>query len=441
MVRVSDDRQSRLAPQRIPAEVNKFTGGLNTDASPLNYPENTVKEIKNVILNRVGTNYRRLGMDYEASYVETTTAQNSTDSLRFNTYKWENAGGNPDKSLMVVQTGTEFTIYDLDTVPVSNGAIYTKTYTSITSSDRISFSQADGYLVAVQGDGLIYTYEYNAGTVTETTARILVRDLWGVDAIIDGDNLREGNNVTIRPASINSEHHYNLRNQSWGIQRIEQLRAGDGNKDDNESLDDPIEAFNDVTGSPSLYPSNSDSVNYALYPNAGDLSHPNTDRFWPDDLYRNKIGSFEAPRGYFIIDALQRGTSRVTVLTENRTKENLNNYGAILPDDTTPGGATTTEQFAGRIWYGGFSGAVTDGDAKSPNLSSYLMFSRLVKDRSDINQCYQVADPTSNDDPNIVATDGGYVRVDGAFNIQAIVAVGSSLVILAQNGGVEIARW
>ena len=84
--------------------------------------------------------------------------------------------------------------------------------------------------------------------------------------------------------------------------------------------------------------------------------------------------------------------------------------------------------------FAGFDGVTTDGDSKSPRLSSYIAFSRLVRDVSDVPVCYQSADPTSNIDSDIVPTDGGFVRIDGAYNIRDMIATGSSLIIIASNG-------
>lgn len=44
-----------------------FVAGLMTEATPLNYPENTVLETLNCVFEREGNIRRRLGMDYEAS--------------------------------------------------------------------------------------------------------------------------------------------------------------------------------------------------------------------------------------------------------------------------------------------------------------------------------------------------------------------------------------
>src|SRR5690606_29454498 len=97
-------------------------------------------------------------------------------------------------------------------------------------------------------------------------------------------------------------------------------------------------------------------------------------------------------------------------------------------------GPTCIAEFAGRLFYGGFSGEIIDGDKRSPRMSSYILFSQLVKSVDDIKKCYQEGDPTSKENPDLVATDGGFFRINEAYGIQSIINVGTSLLILARNG-------
>jgi hypothetical protein len=106
---------------------------------------------------------------------------------------------------------------------------------------------------------------------------------------------------------------------------------------------------------------------------------------------------------------------------------------ATIPD-VTPGGATTVCEFAGRVFYSGFSGDVVGGDARSPSLSNYILFSQLVKNTDDIAKCYQEGDPTSRDSNDLLDTDGGFIRLSGAEDIVSMVNIGSALVVFAKNG-------
>jgi hypothetical protein len=58
----------------------------------------------------------------------------------------------------------------------------------------------------------------------------------------------------------------------------------------------------------------------------------------------------------------------------------------------------------------------------------------LVSDTSDIFKCYQQADPTSSEASDLVATDGGFIRIDGAIGILSLVPSENSLFVICQNG-------
>lgn len=242
-----------------------------------------------------------------------------------------------------------------------------------------------------------------------------------------GKNLREGSNVTIRPKVLTSAHLYNLRNQGWSIPRIV------WNSDN--VTDDPITLFrNEAKGQ--FFPSNADTLSSAIYANTASNNDKTVERFNPAQLIGNPLGSALAANGYFVIDALSRGQSRLDNLSILNSQYSgvLDWNVATLPQDSTPGGATVLAEFAGRIWYAGFSGQITGGDQNSPRMSSYVLFSQIVTDQSSITSCYQVADPTNKDDSTLVESDGGLIRIEGAYGIVGLVNIGKYLAIIAANG-------
>ncbi len=413
-----------MSRQASSIEINKFIAGLVTDANPLTFPDNASIEEENFILNIDGSRERRLGLDFEAGFqqITTTVASASVTEPGFSSYKWDNAGGDPAKSILVIQIGNELKFFNLDSVPISNGLIFTQSLPSAAATGNFGYATVDGILVVVTGEKQPRTFTFTApSTITTATSTLLVRDFFGVEDFISVDLY---DNLTTRPASTTNAHTYNLRNSTWAVPRPQ------GNT---EAVDDPITYFFSQSGS--VYPSNSDSVNYALYPDASDTGGPTLKRFFAVDLVKNPIGTSPAPTGFFIIDALARGPSRLTQEANNRAQyPSLDFSVTTLPTDTTPGGATCTSEFAGRAWFGGFSGVVTSGDKFSPRMSSYLLFSKLVRTPTDIVKCYQEADPTSDDQSDLVATDGGFVRINEAYGIQALVNVGTSLLIFARNG-------
>lgn len=405
-------------------EVNKFIAGLITDANPLTFPDNASIEEENFILNIDGSRERRLGLDLEEDPVTITTSivDGGEDEPAVSTYKWDNAGGDPDKAILVIQLGNEIKFFDLDSIPISSGIIDTYLFNASLKTQNFSYATVDGILVVTTSEKQVTSFEYTApSTITATNNTLLIRDLFGVEDVIAVDLY---DRLDVRPSSTTNAHTYNLRNSTWAIPRPQ------GNT---ETLDDPITYFK--TQSSSLYPSNSDTVNSALYADANDTDARTLERFFALDLVRSPRGTVPAPSGHFIIDALERGPSRLAKEVELRTNySQLDDIVSTLPTDTTPGGPSCVVEFAGRVFYGGFSGELTDGDKRSPRMSSYILFTQLVKSVNDLRKCYQEGDPTNKDSPDIVPTDGGFVRINGAYGIQALVNVGTSLLILAKNG-------
>lgn len=245
------------------------------------------------------------------------------------------------------------------------------------------------------------------------------------DPNVTGKNLLEGANISLRPTQITYAHIYNLRNQTWAIPRLNWTG-------DDVSTMDPIWVF---VYAANKYPANSDSINPFIYANTSSDNNRDAERFNVQDCVANPIGSSLAPRGYFIIDAMDRGASRLAAMASLQAQyRNLSYPVWELPVDRTPGGPSVVAEYAGRVFYGGFSGEVIGEDKCSPKLSSYIFFSQIISDTSMVDACYQQADPTNKDDPDLVDTDGGFIRVEGAYGINGLVSLGSYLFIFAKNG-------
>ncbi len=409
-----------MARQVQAAEVNTFIKGFITEASPLTFPANATIDEVNMVLNRDGSRHRRLGMDYELTYNIRQVLNTNADAA-VTSFNWEDASGNAGKILFVFQIGTYLMFFDNDAATISAGIIHTHTFTSMDDRTRMDYTEVGGLLVVTTGEHDIATFEYDvaAGTVSQTAHQLHVRDVWGVD-----DGLLDQEDILTRPATLTDSHVYNLRNQTWAIPRMYHGGA--------LLVDDPIER---LFLENSKYPSNSDSMFYAFYPDANDATDRLSDRFNAGDLDRNPSGNAHAPQGHFIIDALRRGASRISQINGLHTSHPTLSYQpASLPTDLTEGGASTVAEWAGRVWYAGFTGALTNGDDKSPHLESYVFFSRLVQNFSDIAECYTAGDPCSREGADIVATDGGFIRIENAHNIMRMVNIGQSLIVMASNG-------
>ena len=415
-----------MTRQINPVEVSTFVAGLITEASPLTFPNNASLDEDNFILNRDGSRQRRLGMDLEDNHlnITTTVVPPVSGSLASSSVRWSNAGGNPDRNVIVLQIGNELRFFEASANPISGGLIHTRIFSDVTVEKQFSYAVVDGELVVVTGRKQVTVFKYTSGIITSTDTILYIRDQFGVTDITNGVNLRVGTGITIRPQVRTNEHIYNLRNQTWAQPR---KVIGD------EDVRDPIQEFR--VKSAGQDPSNADNVTYALYADTNDSDDRNSERFNAEDLINSPAGTYPAPKGYFIIDAMARGTSRQAECDKLAAQ-----YPALtvpmggVPVDTTPGGPSVVSEYAGRVFYAGFSGDIIGGDANSPKMSSYVLFSQLVEDPSDITTCYQDGDPTSKETPDLLDTDGGFVRIEGAYDIVKLINVGSALAVLAANG-------
>lgn len=407
-------------------EVSTFVAGLITEASPLTFPANASLDEDNFVLNRDGSRQRRLGMDYEPSAVVVSTGipLPSDGNIATTSVRWSNAGGDPDKDLIALQIGNELRFFDADSSPISSGLVFTRVFTDVDLTQQFSYAVVDGTLVVVTGRKEVTVFKYASGTITSTDSILYIRDQFGLTDVVAGVNLRQGNGITIRPTVRTDAHVYNLRNQTFA-----QPRKIIGP----EVIKDTIQEFLDKSGG--KYPSNSDTVTYALYSDTNDGDDRNSERFNAADVVASPVGTFPAPKGYFIIDAMARGQSRLTEYNKLMAQYPELTIGISgLPIDTTPGGATVVSEYAGRVFYSGFSGELIGPDDNSPRMSSYVLFSQLVEDPTDITTCYQDGDPTSKETPDLLDTDGGFIRIEGAYNIVRLINIGNALAVLAANG-------
>lgn len=406
------------------SDVNNFVGGLVTEASVLNFPPNASADEQNFDLDRTGLRKRRLGMNYEPEFTNTLTGATTLNvaSAGYNTFRWESVGGDPNVNYAVVQCDQILNFFDLSKTSVTKGGTDgSVSLTVFPVNTRYSFATVEGYLVVVAGaeQFAVISRDFVANTFATEYGRIQVRDVWGVEEKIDP---RWENDVTFRSANIDPYHYYNLQNQSWGIPR-ETAAANQA---------DPI--FYYASGNGGLFPSTSEQVWTGLQFQAVATGQVPFERMYPN-LYTESLGGkIEAAKGYYIIDALRRGTSRSDAAANNKVKYPICAGGTPSQVDRTDSGPKCTTDFAGRIWYSGFAGVVIGGDKRSPNLSNYVFFSQLIKSRTEFGKCYQDGDPTSRDNNDIVATDGGFVRISGARNIIALRNLHTHLIIIASNG-------
>jgi hypothetical protein len=81
--------------------------------------------------------------------------------------------------------------------------------------------------------------------------------------------------------------------------------------------------------------------------------------------------------------------------------------------------------YASRVWYGGINGG---------EWANHIFYSQIVERPDQVGLCYQEADPTSEHQSDLVDTDGGTIVIPEMDRCVALVPMGNSLFVFAENG-------
>lgn len=366
---------------------NTFVKGLVTEASPLTYPENASIDEENFVLNRDGSRQRRLGLDYEDSYVLSSNIATTTFSdLAVTSHEWRNAANNGLYNFAVIQTGATLRFYSLSASSISAGVksftidltTYKTSFATNIGSQPIQVSAGKGFLFVVSKDTDPFYVEYNPTADTISTTRITLkqRDFLG---------LSDGYTTDEQPTALTDAHKYNLLNQGWDTTKIGTYFT-----------------------SQAKYPSNAQIWM---------LGKDTSDNFDAALLVKQYVGNTPAPKGHFILDTYSR---------DRTTASGVPNLTTEIEEHRP----TTTAFYAGRVWYAGVQSKVNTG----PTINGDIYFSQILVDPSYAGLCYQQSDPTSEEISDILDTDGGIIRIPEIENVIELVPIRNALVVIASNG-------
>lgn len=410
-------------------ELIGLSKGLMTDANPLASSIEYTRDEVNFEFHPDGSRSRRLGLDREMFGIDIETTFNWTQLKlsKMTTYFWDVVGGDPNVSFIVIQIGNKLHFFE------PNGGSRSETIlkgtVTLPLSDGVSlrYGALDGYLGIVNGTpniGLV-TYHPDDSTFTYSTFRIEIRDQFGVQETTEP---KFETNKNFR-GPLTRQHYYNLYNQGWAIPRKDWTYAG--------PLMDAVNLGSNKAPT-TQSPSNSDTVWLGLGYKPSAETSPESFEAFQYKQFEGVLGSDAiAAKGFFIIDAFTRGTSRLEKWNQHVVDFPITGQlltGYVPPTDQTSGGPTSVCAHSGRFFYSGCRGSVTDGDARSPNWNNVVFFTQLIKNRSDFGKCYQEGDPTSRESSDVVDTDGGFFFVSEAKNIHTMYSMGDRLFLIAENG-------
>ena len=397
----------------------QFTQGKITEASPLTFPENSMKDELNIDINFDGTIQRRLGVDYEAAYVNVPASimggMASAQNVTIQSYIWENVGGLDITPVLVIRYGSYLLFYDAYSEPLSEARIanIVSLYsTGLMHDQPVSFAEAKGRLFVAGNnfDPCYISFDTQSNQFTKTSITIQIRDTEGVD-----DGLRDNE----RPKNLTGPHMYNLINQGWPYKNVGWKYQSSSNREHGLNQDS-VRTFRTIAGETqgggvSAYPSNSD-----IY----------MDYVSGEYMISRLVGmtydrSGAAPKGKVVINAFNENRKSLAAEYSSKGGSVTPWLGAGFVEKSTTARPSAMTFFQGHILYSG----VNDADY---NDKIYVSQSLVGLDRA--GKCYAVNDPTADIESSPLDTDGGVIRIEGVDRIIALVPMGPHCLVIANNG-------
>lgn len=517
-----------MPQQRAERPSFTFNKGLMTDASPLTFPPDFSLDELNFELMLDGTRRRRRGLEAEtAAFI--TQAQAADAPVR--TFKWRAVGDNPDLNFHIWQIGSTLYFYNDVPEPSSSPRNFTLDLVGLAvegyESDVVelevdmAFGRGHALLVGKYIDPVYIVYDPIEDDLDVFEVNIRERDFQGVE-----DNLDN----TTKPAVASDEYIYNMVNEGWAYGDVLQYQEDQGNYPSKNMVywqafrRATVPGFAEVDGTRQF---SSDKLVAELFQDApaprghfiqdpfntgtslivqtetiknyGPMSTTDDPNYWtpwkPDPAYgfnlpaysgastatnlititfqnphflnvgetftlipeaNGRIGSYTGDGNRFWNISAPAGSNfvveEVVSTTQVKFYHTLTNdgpgyrpgwIGASWPIVYAyVGGAvieldgriiderpTATAFFAGRAWYAGI---------QNPTLSSALYFSQIVEVDAQYGKCYQVADPTDENISDLIATDGGVLRIPQMGQVYKLLPFSSSLLVFASNGVWEV---
>lgn len=361
-------------PQQLSQKpVTTFIKGLVTEAGELTFPADASVEEYNCDLRRDGSRRRRKGADRETSPTLSTFTISDTEVVGTGT--WENVGGQSGLEYLVVQKGATLYFYNKATAPysaqIAAGTVDLTTYQAVGALDAGS---TICQFTSVNGTLVVASGAINTFYITRDNDLNTIAVSQIEFRVRDFDWQGDTTTYDTANGSPSVSRQYDARNVGWG--------QGGGPADYTKALTLPWYAGKDASGA-------YDAAEWAKIYSGTSL-----------------IGN-----GAFILDFFNKDRGTVS--------------GLAISAEVETSRFTSVETFGGRIFYGGLD---------SSENSNTILFSRLTETVSEIGECLQRNDPTSEDLSDLLDTDGGLIRVSNAVGIKRLYSIGSSLLIFAENG-------
>lgn len=379
---------------------NNFVKGLITEATGMNFPENAASDTFDCVFRPIGAVQRRPGFQPEVGGVYQSVTDDTDAVYEFVWYNVANIG---NLTFVVQQVGLMLYFFEVAGGALSPGLkdsvidlhdFRTAGSPATSNGEVCQFAFGDGYLFVTNPhcEPFYVTYDLAADTLTGTQINLLIRDF---TRQVDGLAIDQ------RPTTLTDLHKYNLYNQGWYYVTPWASNA------DNTHLHGADIVLNDFhAGADTLhnYPSNAD---------IWWLAKNSQETFTPSLLDKVALGNTYAPNGHYIIPPFA---------TNRQTQTGITGVGEDTAGSERPAACAF---YAGRLWMGG---------CNSTAYGDRLYFSQILENINQAGNCYQVNDPTSEEDSDLFPSDGGVVVVQGMGTLVNMHPIGNALIVIATNG-------
>tara|TARA_R110002020_G_scaffold109660_2_gene253686 strand:- start:3630 stop:5810 length:2181 start_codon:yes stop_codon:yes gene_type:complete len=367
----------------------QFVKGLVTEAGELTFPENASIDELNCDLSRKGNRRRRLGIAYEENYELSSYTPNNADLISTGT--WENVGGQASLQYHVVQIGATLYFYNKANFPLS--------------SQIVPVSDVSSTMYSLD----LTTYEV-AGLGGAASSEVSVTSIDGA-LIVVSPSINAFYLERNKDTGVFTETLINFRERDFEvIGEFEEYLEGDATPSDNRKYDTANSGWAGTLGDAAL----------TTYLAAKSNEYPPLTHAWFSGKDAN--GNFAVATWDLVgsgTSSIASGYYKYDVFNTNRSS---NVTGAT--DYAENSRFKTVASFAGRVFYSGL---------ESSKNSSKIYFSKQLDSFSDLGECMQQLDPTS-EGAALLDTDGGFIKIPEAHNITRIAVLGTTLVVFAENG-------
>jgi len=382
-----------MAQKQAQKVVNKFVKGLITEAGELTFPEDASVDELNCDLRRDGSRRRRRGVSEETNAVLSTFTIADADIVSTGT--WDNVGGSSQLEFLVLQVGDTIYFYNKATTPTSGNyvanTIDLSTYEIVggvgAANVACQFTSVLGSLVIASPaiDTIEVTRDNDAETLAITAIDFRVRDFkWQTD--------KEELTTESSSSSVTVGRQYDTKNAGWF-------------KGTDPGYRDGQDALNDYRGQESNRWPPLTHPWFSGKNSSNEYSHSEFREVW--------AGRSLTANGLFILDFFSKDRHSAASVSGSELSE------------VESARFSTVAAFGGRVFYAGLDSQTNSGT---------VLFSPLIKDSNDFGDCYQVNDPTSELISDLLDTDGGELKITGAYGIRKLYAIGQSLMVFADNG-------